>query len=126
MYLNVLFRSLKSDVNIKRVKAFVKRLLQVVALHQPPFACGALYLVKELEETFQGLHGLITQSENQYDGDEEHFHDVPDDGTLIDQPSEEVPRKRAVQYDGRKRDPGYANADHSCLWELVGWPTIGR
>jgi hypothetical protein len=23
------------------------------------------------------------------------------------------------QYDGRKRDPSYAHADKSCLWELV-------
>src|SRR5882757_4346672 len=45
LYLNLLFRALRSDLNIKRVKAFVKRMLQVVTLHQPPFICGVLYLI---------------------------------------------------------------------------------
>src|SRR5271167_546812 len=73
LYLNLLFRALKSDLNIKRVKAFAKRLLQVITLHQPPFICGVLYLLRELEVTFPGLNSLITDPEVDEDNDEEVF-----------------------------------------------------
>lgn len=128
MYLNVLFRSLRADLNLKRVKAFVKRLLQLTALHQPPFACGALYLIKELEETFPGLHSLIDQPESYFDGDEENFQDVPEEAEAGSNENEgSITSKRQIpeenpqrsRYDGRKRDPDHCNADRSCLWELV-------
>ena len=48
MYLNLLFRALKTDSSVSRVMAFVKRLLQMLGLHQPPFVCGALYLLGEV------------------------------------------------------------------------------
>jgi ribosome biogenesis protein MAK21 len=131
MYLNLLFRSLKADLNVKRIKAFIKRLLQVSALHQPPFICGALYLVRELEGFFPALGALINQPEEQSE-DEERFMDVPEDNdeeqpqdkperttpTNVDPTNDHLPSSR---YDGRKRDPGYSNADKSCLWELVGF-----
>ena len=59
MYLNLLYRSLKSDVSVRRVKAFVKRLLQVIVLHEPPFACAALYLVGELSSTFPSIKSML-------------------------------------------------------------------
>jgi len=48
MYLNLLFKSLKTDTTLTRVMAFVKRLLQMLGLQQPPFICGALYLLGEV------------------------------------------------------------------------------
>lgn len=48
MYLNLLFKALKNDTSISRVMAFVKRLLQMLGMHQPPFICGALYLLGEV------------------------------------------------------------------------------
>lgn len=48
MYLNLVFKSLKADDSLPRVMAFVKRLLQMLGLHQPPFICGALYLLGEV------------------------------------------------------------------------------
>jgi ribosome biogenesis protein MAK21 len=48
MYLNLLFKALKADASLPRVMAFVKRLLQMLGLHQPPFICGALYLLGEV------------------------------------------------------------------------------
>ncbi len=128
MYLNVLFKALRNDLNLKRVKAFVKRIVQLTALHQPAFACAALYLVKELEEHFAGLHGLIDQPEGYYDGDEEHFRDIPDEAEGGSQTRNVTSGKdthvaeadaQRPKYDGRKRDPQYCNADRSCLWELV-------
>ena len=131
MYLNLLFRSLRADLHLKRVKAFVKRIVQLTALHQPPFACAALYLVKELEEIFGGLHSMIDQPEGYFDGDEEHFQDVPEvaeaSGSAIVTLSASTARSanaedQGARYDGRKRDPQYCNADRSCLWEVVGQP----
>jgi ribosome biogenesis protein MAK21 len=131
MYLNLLFRALKSDLNVKRVKAFAKRLLQIITLHQPPFVCGVLYLLRELEGMFPGLGLLLTSPEESDEADEEVFLDVPEDAMeTISRPkspqdSQVHPDRDFVTqikrdgYDGRKRDPEHSNADRSCLWELV-------
>lgn len=99
LYLNLLLRSLKNDVDVRRVKAFAKRMLQVAGLHQPPFICGLLYVICQLRETFPDLSTLIE------DPEESIFDD-------------EAAAERPV-YDGRKRDPEHSNAHRSCLWELV-------
>ncbi len=131
MYLNLVFKSLKSDLNVKRVKAFVKRLLQIVSLHQPPFICGVLFLVKELEGLFPSLKTLMNDPEQKDNEDDEVFTDAPDDmghsllGRLdateanSDQHSSSP---NSSHYDGRKRDPEHSNADRSCFWETVGFP----
>lgn len=119
LYLNLLFRALKSDLNVKRVKAFAKRLLQVVTLHQPPFICGVIYLLRELEATFPGLKTLLKDPEQNGDEDEEVFRDVPEDGSAPQAEVSKTQINRADAYDGRKRDPEHSNADKSCLWESV-------
>ncbi|CAK7222689.1 RNA-binding ribosome biosynthesis protein mak21 [Sporothrix bragantina] len=127
MYLNLLFRALKNDVDVRRVKAFVKRMLQIATLHQPPFICGILFLVVELETTFPDLKALLNEPEFDDDDEEEYYRDVPEDGEDAEkQAAEEAAaeeaknkeKQRAV-YDGRKRDPSYSNAQNSCLWEIV-------
>ncbi|XP_078443907.1 CCAAT-binding factor isoform X2 [Wolffia australiana] len=48
MFLALLFKALKSDLNLKRISAFSKRLLQI-SLQQPPqYACGCLCLISEV------------------------------------------------------------------------------
>ena len=122
MYLNLLYRSLKADVNVRRVKAFAKRIMQVLTLHQPSFICGAFFLLKELEKTFPGLGTIIDQAEERDNG-EEDFQDVIEDGMNADRRRQlkGVPSKSESKnvYDGRKRDPEHSNAESSCLWELV-------
>lgn len=56
MYLNLLFKSLKSDSDTERVKAFVKRLCQVLAggFGGTEFVAGGLWLLGEV-----GRHGLM-------------------------------------------------------------------
>lgn len=120
LYLNLLFRALRADLNIKRVKAFVKRMLQIVSLHQPPFICGILFLVRELEITFPGLKSLFNDPEELDQEEEEVFRDVPDAGASELPTTDQNPRvESANTYDGRKRDPEHSNADKSCLWEIV-------
>lgn len=139
MYLNLLFRALKSDVNVKRVKAFAKRLLQTITLHQPPFICGVLYLLRELEQTFPSLSTLLSEPEQEDEADDEVFKDVPEEDSL-DAPvlnadanmhadrsaasRSSSAKAKANAYDGKKRDPEHSNADKSCLWELVSLPCI--
>jgi ribosome biogenesis protein MAK21 len=121
LYLNLLFRALKADVNQKRVKAFVKRITQVLTLHQPSFVCGAFFLLKELESTFPSLSGLIDQVE-EHEADEEAFHDVEDNIREADQvphTSASTQAGKGHAYDGRKRDPEHSHAENSCLWELL-------
>lgn len=60
MYLNLLFKAMKADDSIQRTMAFVKRLLQMLGMHQPPFICGALYLLGEVRFIYTGLVSLLT------------------------------------------------------------------
>lgn len=128
MLLNLLFKALRSDSNQKRVMAFIKRLLQVAGLHQPPFVCGVLYLVHELIIVSASIRTLLDRSEEHEVEDDEVFHDVRDEDEEPKAPTtgganlrqNENHQTRLSSYDGRKRDPEHSHADRSCLWELVG------
>jgi ribosome biogenesis protein MAK21 len=141
MYLNLLYRALKSDVSVRRVKAFVKRLLQVITLHDPGFVCGVLYLIVELQNVFPGVKAMLDQPEMQDDDEEEVFADAPEEGEEVEKdtakPREALPSQddalqaskikpksaliHTTAYDGRKRDPEHSNADRTCLWDLPTW-----
>lgn len=47
-FLNLLFNSIKKDEAVPRVKAFVKRLLQICFSQNVPFNCGSFMLVSEV------------------------------------------------------------------------------
>ncbi|KAI9738533.1 MAG: hypothetical protein M1818_005430 [Claussenomyces sp. TS43310] len=133
LYLNLLFRALKADLNSRRVKAFAKRLVQVITLHQPPFICGVLYLLRELDITFPRLISLLNDPEEHDGSQDETFRDVPeitetretmlmpmDAQGFQSYPVEDADSNaKQSQYDGRRRDPEHSNADKSCLWELL-------
>jgi ribosome biogenesis protein MAK21 len=72
------------------------------------------------------LRALITQPEE--DDDEEHFDDAPDsDDEASTKPKAKiVPAANNNIYDGRKRDPRFANADKTCLWELVSFTLLSN
>lgn len=120
LYLNLLFRALRSDLNIKRVKAFAKRILQIVTLHQPPFVCGILYLLRELEAVFPSLKTILTDPEANGESEVELFRDAPEEGHApIEAEVNTALFSIDSAYDGKKRDPEHSNADKSCLWEVV-------
>ena len=121
MYLNLLYKALKADLNAKRVQAFVKRLLQVLTMHEPPFVCGVLYLISELESTFPTIRSMIKEAEVDDEDEEEHFVDVPEDGGGNEQHTDAQQRRPVDQtgYDAKKRDPEHAHAERSCLWDLL-------
>ncbi|KAL9623109.1 MAG: hypothetical protein Q9160_002623 [Pyrenula sp. 1 TL-2023] len=114
LYMNLLYKALKADLDIKRVKAFSKRIMQVLTLQQPSFICGAMYLLHELEGTFPSLAIMLDEPEDHDDG-EETFKDVDDAADANQNTADQTP---SLTYDSRKRDPRHARADNACLWEL--------
>ncbi|ELU42136.1 ribosome biogenesis protein [Rhizoctonia solani AG-1 IA] len=96
MYLNLVFKAMKSDTSYRRVVAFVKRMLQSLTVHQPPFICGALYLLGELFNTTPGLRDLLKDNE------------VKRSQATISEDLED-PTRGDGSYDPKKRDPQWAN-----------------
>jgi len=124
MYLNLLYKSLKDDISVRRVKAFVKRLLQIISLHEPSFACAILYLVGALQTSVPSLKAMLSTPEALDEDEEEAFADVLDAAdapAVLPPPSKVNPSHHSSRYDGRKRDPEHSNADRTCLWELAPW-----
>ena len=119
LYLNLLFRAIKSDADVRRVKAFVKRLVQILGLHQPSFTCGILFLIVELEAIFPDLHSLLSVPETDGEDGEERFRDVVEHGQNMPDAANRAATRHPTAYDGRKRDPEHSNAHRSCLWEIV-------
>ncbi|RMD42697.1 hypothetical protein DV735_g2395, partial [Chaetothyriales sp. CBS 134920] len=117
MYLNLLHRSLKADLNSKRVMAFVKRILQILSLHEPSFICGAFFLLKDLDAAFPSLLSLVDQPA-EADLEEEVFKDVDDNNEASDT-VDDTPQVPSHAYNAHKRAPEHANADNSCAWELI-------
>ncbi|XP_052181696.1 protein SLOW WALKER 2 isoform X1 [Diospyros lotus] len=75
MFIGLLLRAMKNDINLKRVAAFSKRLLQV-ALQQPPqYACACLFLLSEVLKARPPLWHMLLQNES-VDEDLEHFEDI--------------------------------------------------
>ncbi|KAI8630400.1 CBF-domain-containing protein [Xylariaceae sp. FL1651] len=117
LYLNLLYRSLKTDVDVRRVKAFVKRMLQILNLHQPSFVCGIIYLAIELCVTFPDLKTLLSVPEE--DDLEETALPTASNASVHSTINGNESAKVGNTYDGRKRDPEYSSAHLSCLWEIL-------
>lgn len=119
MYLNLLYKSLKADLNAKRVQAFVKRLLQTITMHEPSFACGVLFLIHELSATFPSIRKMLTEPEVDDEDEEEHFVDVPETGENPNEVNGKHSSQRKILYDPRKRNPEHALAERTCLWDVL-------
>ncbi|KAK1228296.1 RNA-binding ribosome biosynthesis protein mak21 [Marasmius sp. AFHP31] len=98
MYLNLLFKSIKADAGStgdnERIKALARRFVQILVSGgngATEFVAGGLYLLGELFSTVPGLRSLVN----------------------------EPPKTDAEPYDARKRDPQFAHASSSPLWELT-------
>ncbi|KAF9161801.1 hypothetical protein BGX20_001979 [Mortierella sp. AD010] len=122
IYLNLVYDALQADESLPRIKSFVKRLIQSCAHHQPPYICGAFYLISKLMSSQTGLSNMISQPE---DNEEENFKDAPEgDMKDVEEEGQKEPKNDEsktpdnTKYDGRKREPLYSNADKTCLWEM--------
>ncbi|KAL0319476.1 UNVERIFIED_CONTAM: CCAAT/enhancer-binding protein zeta [Sesamum angustifolium] len=80
MFIALILRAMKNDINIKRVAAFSKRLLQVALQLPPQYACGCLFLLSEVLKARPPLWNVLLQNEAaDADDDLEHFEDVTED-----------------------------------------------
>ncbi|KAH9848222.1 CBF/Mak21 family-domain-containing protein [Lenzites betulinus] len=101
LYLNLLFKALKADHDAQRVAAFVRRFVQVLASGVGAggaieFVAGGLYLLGELFSTTPSIKPLLHSSK-----------------------SKTAPAADAPAYDPRKRDPQYAHALATPMYELI-------
>lgn len=115
MYLNLLFKSIKADagnLDNERIKALIKRFVQVLVTGgngATEFIAGGLYLLGEV----RSYSDLITDTDCR--DIIQLFSSIPGLRTMINQPA----KQDGEPYDPRKRDPQYAHASSSPLWELV-------
>ncbi|NXJ83467.1 CEBPZ protein, partial [Trogon melanurus] len=148
MFLNLVYKSLKADVVLRRVKAFVKRLLQVTCGQMPPFICGTLYLLSELLKVKPELR--VQLQDHAESDDEECFKDQEEaeeaEERFVDADKEiggekstmensaktknssstaswvhhlnMGGRKSGASYDPMHRSPLYCGAENTSLWEL--------
>ncbi|KAI5476912.1 CCAAT-box-binding transcription factor [Pseudohyphozyma bogoriensis] len=112
LYLNLVFKAMKQDRNPQRVTALIKRLVQVMLGMEVTFILGSLFIVGELLATVSGLRKLLTEPESAE-------RSVPAINAQTAESTEESGRSDDLAYDGKKREPRFANAQNSCLWELV-------
>lgn len=128
MFLNLLFKSLKSDPEFTRIKGFLKRILQSCSYHLPHFICGCLVLISEVLKLKSELWPFILQAEAE---DKEEFYDVVEgelercselnegegknEDTNVEEGNFMAERDK---YSMVHREPLYCGAEKSCLWEL--------
>jgi len=144
MFLNLLFKSLKNDPVTKRVKSFIKRLLQTSSQNDPSLLCGILFLISEVIKGKPGINSMMLQAEEL--DEEEHFVDAVPEGETNEKleddeecenkdvdfkketPTEAGKGKASwtfqkadaiIGYNIRHRDPLYAKAEETCLWEIL-------
>lgn len=63
LFLNVVYRAIAADTSVPRVRAFLKRLLQVALHEKPAFACAALIVVSEALRIHGDAQDAIRQAE---------------------------------------------------------------
>ncbi|CAF0814566.1 unnamed protein product [Rotaria sordida] len=142
-FLNLIFKSMLKDTMESRIRAFIKRLLQLCLFNDVPFICGILLLISEIVKRHSNGQRLLLFSQKQNilsskndktmkddDDEEEHFHDVVSED---DQPLQIVPeisswnhkilnktnQNHTNHYDIYKRNPLYCGSDYTCLHELL-------
>uniref|UniRef100_A0A803PCQ3 CCAAT-binding factor domain-containing protein n=1 Tax=Cannabis sativa TaxID=3483 RepID=A0A803PCQ3_CANSA len=110
MFIGLLLRAMKSDVNLKRVAAFAKRVMQV-ALQQPPqYACGCLFLLSEVLKARPPLWNLVLQNESTEEEEVEHFKDiVEEEPDKKPTPPSETQEKKADNV--KSTDTSFADSD---------------
>ncbi|XP_010261717.1 PREDICTED: CCAAT/enhancer-binding protein zeta isoform X2 [Nelumbo nucifera] len=112
MFIGLLLRAMKNDINLKRVSAFSKRLLQV-ALHQPPqCACGCLFLLSEVLKARPPLWNVVLQNES-IDEDLEHFEDIIEEPEHKQGLGPNMQQEKAVDDVMNSRDVGKSGSNSS-------------
>jgi len=144
MFLNLLYKALKSDPSLERVKAFIKRLLQICEYQPSHLICGLMFLMSELirarpelvsiRNVLRDVEKVDTEKFEGDSDDDEHYEDVKDESEEENGGKKSGDNKKvssgwtfksAAQshetktgYDPCGRNPLYSGAEKSALWEL--------
>eukprot|EP01114_Cavostelium_apophysatum_P016234 TRINITY_DN4568_c0_g1_i2.p1 TRINITY_DN4568_c0_g1~~TRINITY_DN4568_c0_g1_i2.p1 ORF type:complete len:811 (+),score=275.66 TRINITY_DN4568_c0_g1_i2:101-2533(+) len=97
LFFDLFFKAMRDDEETERVMAFIKRLLQICLYQTPNFVCSALIMISHIHQLKPEIAKSISHSLNFKNGKTDDEKDA---------------------YDPFKRDPLFANADKSSLWEL--------
>lgn len=129
MFLNLIYQALKKDTETRRIKAFLKRLLQGCMYQAPHIICGVMVLISELLKSHPKLleplpSSLIASSfsappktGSEFDEDEdEHYEDAPSDSDLED--TAEVKAQQPVETVSHKLrcSPASAKKGSTASW----------
>jgi len=138
-YFGMVFKAIKADDSVPRCIAFIKRLLQMSFLNEANFIAASLLIISEIiklrsdiklalfpfgntevivKEAAEGSTSLVKLDQAGSDDDEEErFIDVD---KVMAPPKTEVQKTvYSDKYDPHKREPKFANADNSSLFELA-------
>eukprot|EP01117_Protostelium_nocturnum_P006360 TRINITY_DN2298_c0_g2_i2.p1 TRINITY_DN2298_c0_g2~~TRINITY_DN2298_c0_g2_i2.p1 ORF type:complete len:867 (-),score=393.51 TRINITY_DN2298_c0_g2_i2:15-2615(-) len=132
-FLNLVYKSLKMDLESGRLQAFIKRLLQICLLEEPGFVCASLILISAIIKEKPNLKVMLTvaesskrDSEEKYgekekknvikkeeDSDEETFKDVEEedyegvDIARVDVPQQDAKEVKVEKLNGKKTNVEY-------------------
>lgn len=98
LFLSLFLKAVKEDVSTTRTVALVKRLMQVALEAPANFSCGCLIVLSQILRDCPAIWNTINDAEECEDENQA-------DGKGL--------------YDPSKRDPQYAQAQSSCIWELL-------
>lgn len=101
LFLNLVYKALLADEDENRVRAFVKRLLQVCMASPVHFVCGVLYMLQHVAKQRPAIVAGIVKAKARKRGAS---------GTDDAEPK---------LYDGFNRNPEFCDATGSGLWESV-------
>uniref|UniRef100_A0A1I8IWX0 CBF domain-containing protein n=1 Tax=Macrostomum lignano TaxID=282301 RepID=A0A1I8IWX0_9PLAT len=105
MLMHLLYRSLSWDSRLPRVRAFVRRILQVATMQDSAFACASLLLIGQLEGDRPGLVTDMLSG---------GAAPAPADATT----GTPMAAAAAASYDPLSRQPEFCGAEAEPLWEL--------
>lgn len=114
LYLNLMFKALKQDTNQDRVKVFTKRLIQV-ADHWINIGVisGVVYLISELQKASPATMRSLISDKPAVAAVAKKVEEVK---AAADADGE---TELVDKYDGRKRDPAFANVENTKIWEAI-------
>ena len=132
-FFTILLEAMMIDTIPQRANAMVKRVLQQCLVAPVNYVVAGLLILSKVLQKHPSIAASLASPEfsalvSGDNDDEENFKDIPDSDN--ENPAKEAAEPEAhgtasapaahSDYDWRKRDPQYANADKSCLWEIVG------
>ena len=144
LFLNLIYKAMKKDSSVNRLKAFMKRIFQVCHYLPSQLTCGCLFLLSEISKSRPEIKDLepsatsasLAKFEGEDEDEDEHYDDadkpVEEDGAGEAPGDKSTPswvhqknlksgvvhRKGTGGYDPTLRNPMFCGAEKVPSWEL--------